>query len=142
MLVPGLICAVEATTLADDGEEEQRWRSAQAEAGRSESSGVIEVSSLGMAGAPPLDLAPAAVVVVGLMPAAVLDSDDNTVAIGRAWLRLASGLGACTTGGGGVRLAPLTLGINLRCRSTTSWGSTFQGCYPTHRPPLQYEYPP
>jgi len=112
VLVPGLACAMAATALAAEGEEEGKWRSAQAEAGRSEDSGLIEVTSLGMAGAPPLDQEPpAAVLVVGLMRAT--DSDDKTGAIGRAWLRLASGLGAGGTGRGGT--APLTLGLNLRC---------------------------
>lgn len=113
VLVPGLACAVEANKLASGGEEEEKWRRAQAAAGRTDASGRIEVTSLGMAvepagGDPP----PAAVAVVGLLPSS--DSDDKTVAIARQWLRLASGL---TQGPANTTRPPppLTLGLNLRC---------------------------
>uniref|UniRef100_A0A7S3RCX9 Uncharacterized protein n=1 Tax=Strombidinopsis acuminata TaxID=141414 RepID=A0A7S3RCX9_9SPIT len=122
VMVPGLSCAVEANTLASEGEEEKEWRRSQAEAGRTEASGVIEVISLGMTVPPsPDEPPPAAVVVVGLLPPA--DADDNTVSIAREWLRLASGFGPADVGAtaidtpaaaGTSRPPPLMLGINLR----------------------------
>jgi hypothetical protein len=142
VLVPGLACAVEANTLASGGEEEEQWRRAQADAGRTDASGRIEVTSLGMAGEPsPADPVPAAVVVVGLLSSS--DPDDRTVATVRQWLRLASGIVPSQASGeapveaakGGADAEegpsqpageappaaaprpppPLTLGLNLRC---------------------------
>ena len=81
VLLPGMSTAMEARQLLE--KEQVAWPEADRER--------LSVSSLGMQGAPPLDRAadappaPAAVVLVGLTPAA--SSDDPTLRNARAWMR-------------------------------------------------------